>query len=117
MQTAQQENISWHDICAVNDIPKDTGVAALIDDHQIAVFSIGKEPQVFAIGNYDPFSNANVLARGIVGSIGDVLVVAAPIYKQHFDLTTGKCLEDETVSVASHPVRIDNGRVFIGLTV
>ena len=116
MQTAQQNNISWHDICAVNDIPKDSGVAALLGDQQIAVFSVGKEPQIFAIGNYDPFSHTNVLARGIVGSIGDTLVVAAPIYKQHFDLTTGKCLEDETVSVASHHVRIDNGRVYIGLT-
>ncbi|ORU93798.1 MAG: nitrite reductase small subunit [Cycloclasticus sp. symbiont of Bathymodiolus heckerae] len=116
MQTAQQQDMTWHDICALNDIPKNSGVAALVGDQQIALFSIGKEAQVFAIGNYDPFSNANVLARGIVGSIGDTIVVASPIYKQHFELATGQCVEDETVSVESYAIRIDNNRVFIGLT-
>ncbi|HIG79642.1 MAG TPA: nitrite reductase small subunit NirD [Cycloclasticus sp.] len=117
MQTAQQENITWHDICAISEIPKDAGVAALVEGQQIALFSIAKTSQVFAIANYDPFSEANVLARGIIGSIGEALVVASPIYKQHFDLTTGQCLEDETVAVESYPVRIDNDRVYIGLTV
>ncbi|MEO1956956.1 MAG: nitrite reductase small subunit NirD [Methylophilaceae bacterium] len=116
MQTAQQQNLTWHDICAINEIPTNAGVAALVNDQQIALFSIGKEPQVFAIGNYDPFSDANVLARGITGSMGDTLVVASPIYKQHFDLATGQCVEDEAVSVASYAVRIDNQRVFIGLS-
>ena len=116
MQTAQQQNTTWHDICAVNDIPRDAGVAALLEDKQIALFSIAKTSQVFAIGNYDPFSDANVLSRGITGSIGDTLVVASPVYKQHFDLSTGQCLEDTTVSVESYPVRIDNDRVLIGLT-
>jgi len=116
MQTAQQENTIWHEICAISDIPKNSGVAALVNGQQIALFSMGKEPQVFAIGNHDPFSKANVLARGITGSIGDALVVASPIYKQHFDLATGQCIEDETVSVDSYAARIDNGHIFIGLT-
>lgn len=121
MQTAQQENINWYDVCSVSDIPKNAGVAALISDQQIALFCIGKagagnSGQVFAIANYDPFSEANVLARGIVGSIGDDIVVASPIYKQHFVLATGQCVEDETVSVTAYPVRIENERVLIGLT-
>jgi len=49
---------------------------------------------VFAIGNYDPASDANVLSRGIVGDIGGEIVVASPIYKQHFSLITGRCLEE-----------------------
>ncbi len=116
MNIAQQQNTTWHDICAVDDIPKNAGIAALVGKQQIALFSISKTSEVFAIGNYDPFSDANVLARGIICSIGDALVVASPIYKQHFDLTTGQCLEDDTVSVESYPVRIDNHRVVIGLT-
>lgn len=116
MQTAQQENINWYDVCTVSEIPKNLGVAALINEQQIALFSIGQPEQVFAIANYDPFSEANVLARGIVGSIGDDIVVASPIYKQHFVLATGQCVEDETVSVTAYPVRIENERVLIGLT-
>ncbi|ORU92393.1 MAG: nitrite reductase small subunit [Cycloclasticus sp. symbiont of Poecilosclerida sp. N] len=116
MQTAQQENTVWHDICAISDIPKNAGIAALVNGQQIAIFSIGKQPQVFAIDNHDPFSKANVLARGITGNINDALVVASPIYKQHFNLATGQCIEDESVCVDSYAVRIDNNRVFIGLT-
>ena len=44
---------------------------------------------MYAIGNYDPASDANVLARGIVGDIGGEIVVASPIYKQHFSLRHG----------------------------
>jgi nitrite reductase (NADH) small subunit len=41
-------------------------------------------------------------------------VVASPIYKQHFDLQTGECLEAPQHSVASYPVRVEDGRVWVG---
>ena len=121
MQTALQKDTHWFDVCNLSDIPKDAGVAALINEQQIALFCIGNSgidnhKKVFAIANFDPFSDANVLARGIVGSIGDDLVVASPIYKQHFVLATGQCVEDETISITVYPVRIENERVLIGLT-
>lgn len=116
MQTAEQTDLTWHDICDTAELPKNAGVAALLGDLQIAIFSIGEEAQIYAIANYDPFSDTNVLARGIVGSIGEEIVVASPIYKEHFNLATGQCLEDENVSVASYPVRIENNRISIGLT-
>lgn len=116
MQTAQQKNVTWHDICACADVPNNSGVTALIGDTQIALFSVGKEPQFFAISNYDPFSDAYVLARGIVGSIGESLVVASPIYKEHFNLATGECLEDADVVIDAYPVKIENERVYIAIT-
>ena len=62
-------------------------------------FVFGDGEQVFAVSNFDPFGKANVLSRGIIGSIGEQLVVASPLYKQHFDLQTGACLEDDSVSL------------------
>jgi len=112
MQTAVIEQEI--DICALTDLIEDAGIAALIGDEQIALFYVKKTEQVFALSNYDPFSEANVLSRGIIGSIGDDLVVASPIYKQHFNLATGQCIEDESVSIASYSVQINNGRVFLG---
>ena len=88
------------------------GCGALLAEQQIALFYLPEEPeQVFAIGNHDPFGNANVLARGIVGSLDERLVVASPLYKQHFDLRTGLCLEDEAVTIPSYQTRITAGRV------
>jgi nitrite reductase (NADH) small subunit len=52
-----------------------------------------------------------VLSRGIVGSVGDVLTVASPVFKQRFDLRSGACLDDEAVSVPTFPTRVVDGLV------
>src|ERR1041384_1993092 len=94
-------------VCRLDEIVPDTGVCALIGGEQVAVFRIGES--VFAIGNRDPFSGANVLSRGIVGDLQGELVVASPVYKQHFSLLTGRCLEDPSVGVAVYPASVRCG--------
>lgn len=101
---------NWTAVCALDDIVPNSGVCALIGGGQIAVFRVSDD-RVYALSNYDPFSNANVLSRGIVGDIKGELVVASPVYKQHFSLATGQCIEDEAVNVASFAVRINNNIV------
>ena len=104
--------MSWRPICSLCDILPDTGVCALIDGHEVAVFRI--EDRVYALANLDPFSGAGVLARGIVGDRGGVLKVASPMYKQSFCLRTGRCLDDDGVSVPAFRTRIRAGIVEIG---
>jgi NAD(P)H-dependent nitrite reductase small subunit len=86
-------------------------VCALVAGEQVALFRV--EEDIFAIGNCDPFSGANVLSRGIVGDLKGELVVASPVYKQHFSLLTGRCLEDETVAVPVYAARIEGGFVLV----
>jgi len=79
----------WTSVCKLDDIVPNTGVCALVAGQSVAVFHLdGAEPRVFAIANLDPNSNASVLARGLVGNLGERIVVASPIYKHHFDLAT-----------------------------
>jgi len=106
---------SWTEICPLEDILPDMGVAALVDGQQVAVFRVGETDQVYALGNHDPFSNADVLSRGILGDIAGTLVVASPVYKQHFALSTGCCVEDDAVSVPVYAVRIVDGVIQVGL--
>ncbi len=101
-----------HRLCALEDIPPDSGVCALLEGIQVAVFRT-RDGRVFALGNFDPFSRANVLSRGIVGDIKGELVVASPIYKQHFSLETGRCLEDASVSVPVYAAAIEDGFVVV----
>lgn len=103
----------WTAVCALRDIVPNTGVCALVGHQQIAVFRVGPDNQVFAIGNYDPNADAAVLSRGLVGNLGDRLVVASPIYKQHFDLRTGECLEAPEHSVPAYPARVYDGKVWV----
>jgi nitrite reductase (NADH) small subunit len=100
----------WNVVCPLNDIVPDSGVCALIGGRQVAVFRVGDQ-QLFALANHDPFSGANVISRGIVGDLKGELVVASPVYKQHFRLDTGQCVEDESVCIPTYAVRIRDGIV------
>ncbi|WP_430462369.1 nitrite reductase small subunit NirD [Thalassolituus sp. LLYu03] len=102
---------AWTSVCNLNDIAPDTGVCALFNGEQVAIFRWGNSDTVYAISNYDPLGDANVLSRGIIGSIGERPVVASPLYKQHFDLENGECLEKADVSVKRYTVRVDAGVV------
>src|SRR3990167_5222673 len=101
---------NWTSVCPLDDIVPNSGVCALIGGQQVAVFRTDDD-RVYALANHDPFSKANVLSRGIVGDLKGELVVASPVYKQHFALATGICVEDPTVTVPVFPVRVANGMV------
>ncbi|HEY6820841.1 MAG TPA: nitrite reductase small subunit NirD [Burkholderiales bacterium] len=98
-------------VCRLDDIVPDTGVAALVGGEQVAVFRV--DQKIYAIGNRDPFSGANVLSRGIVGDLKGELVVASPVYKHHFSLLTGRCLEDDTVSVPVYRALVEGCDVLV----
>lgn len=103
----------WITACTANDLQPDSGVCALVEGRQIAIFYMPKDNVAYAIQNYDPIGKANVLSRGMIGDIKGEPVVASPLYKQHFSLLTGDCLEDNTVNVSVYAIRILNGNVEI----
>lgn len=108
------EKLDWKRICDKGDLVKGAGVCALLGNEQIAIFYLpNEEPPVYALHNFDPIGSANVLSRGIVGDIAGELVVASPLYKQHFSLSTGACLEDEAAEVAVYMAKIDGESVLI----
>lgn len=111
MTTPQQQ---WFDICNIDDILPNMGRCALFNEQQVAIFRVidhdGQE-QLYAIDNYCPFSKSNTLSRGLTGSITNKVVVASPLYKQHFELSTGFCLEDGDVSVKTYLVRLNGSTV------
>lgn len=111
----QQERMSGNEetICELSDLVPYSGVAALVDGEQVALFYLPDEsPCLYAIDNWDPIGQANVLSRGIVGDVEGELVVASPLYKQHFSLVTGECVETED-RVKVWPVRLEGESVIV----
>lgn len=104
-------------VCRLDQIEREGGVTALVGGEAVAVIRTFDD-HVYALSNYDPFSKASVLARGIVGTKvvdgEDVPFVASPMYKQAFDLRNGQCLDDAGVAVASYDVRVVDGVVEVG---
>lgn len=96
-------------VCSVDAIDVEGGVTALVEGRAVAVFRT-HAGEILALDNYDPFSQASVLARGIVGTLerGGVTIdfVASPMHKQRFDLHTGRCLDHDTIAVATYDVRV-----------
>jgi assimilatory nitrate reductase catalytic subunit len=98
-------------VCRLDDIVPGAGACALVDGEQVAVFRI--QESIYAVSNRDPFSGANVLSRGIVGDLKGERVVASPVYKQHFSLLTGRCVEDAAVRIPVYTARIEDGFVVV----
>lgn len=107
--------MAWTPVCTKEDLVENSGVCALVAGQQVAIFLllIEGEQRLFAVGNYDPIGGANVMSRGIPGSIGSRLVVASPLYKQQFDLTTGQCLQQTEYRLPCYAVGLEQGMVSV----
>jgi nitrite reductase (NADH) small subunit len=103
---------TWHAVCALEDIWPNTGVCALVDGRQVAIFRL-QDDLLYAIDNYDPHSDANVMSRGIVGDLGGERVVASPIYKHHYQLHTGICVESADVRLPIYAVELRDATVWV----
>ncbi|MFF4286430.1 nitrite reductase small subunit NirD [Streptomyces sp. NPDC001633] len=96
----------WLPVCAPEDLTPGRGVAALLPDGSQAALFADRAGRPYAIGNRDPFTGAQVLSRGLTGSVDGRPFVASPLLKQRFDLESGDCLDDPSVSVPVYGVRV-----------
>lgn len=118
-----ETSTTWQKVCTKADLVAFSGVAAWLETTeapaQVAIFylpsqhSKGLNSELFALDHFDPFANANVIARGIVGDLRGAAVVASPIYKQHFRLEDGQCLEDESVKLRTWKIEFRGEEVWV----
>ncbi|MGF0117589.1 nitrite reductase small subunit NirD [Promicromonospora sp. Marseille-Q5078] len=117
----------WSAVCALAALVPERGAAALVtgsdgEERQVALFRL-LDGTVCAVQQLDPYSGANVMSRGIVGTRGGTPTVASPVYKQVFELHTGRCLDAAgkepraglSGDLASYPVAVADGVVHVGI--
>ncbi|AVX22549.1 Nitrite reductase, small subunit [Pseudomonas syringae pv. atrofaciens] len=108
----------WQTLCGRADLVANSGVVAWLDGAQVALFYLPESAQgeqLFAIDNRDPKSGANVIGRGLIGQIAGELVIASPLYKQHFRLHDGSCIEYPEQRLDVWPVRLKGDQVEIAV--
>jgi len=107
--------LAWRAVCTRDDLVADSGVVVLLDGQQIALFYVPAADgnPLYAIENRDPKSGANVIGRGLVGHLGGSLVVASPLYKQHFRLADGSCVQYPEQSLRTWQARFNGDTVEI----
>ncbi|MDP4015369.1 MAG: nitrite reductase small subunit NirD [Candidatus Nanopelagicales bacterium] len=105
---------AWIPVCRAALLAVERGVAVMLGGRQLAIFRMSGG-QVFAVGNRDPYSGANVMSRGIVGTSGALTTVTSPMHKQVFDLRSGRALLDPDVCLGSYATRDVAGIIEIRL--
>lgn len=105
--------MNWEKVCKLNDIIPNTGACVLVNDKQIALFRL--DDSIYAVDNLDPFSNASVMSRGIVGDIDGNPIVASPVFKNRFNLSDGQCLEDENITLKTYQTRLTDDAIEISI--
>jgi nitrite reductase (NADH) small subunit len=113
VHVTREADEEWQPVCRLEDLEAERGATALVHGQAVVLFRT-RDDEVHALGNHDPFARTSVLARGIVGSRGDVGFVASPVHRHAFDLRTGRCLEDAEVGVPVYGVRVVDGVVLVG---
>ena len=106
----------WIKLCTEEQLLDNAGVAALVGERQLALFYVPANDAVYAVDNFDPVMEAQVMARGLVGSQGEQHYVASPLLKQRYCLATGQGLDDAKVSLGSWPVRRVGGAIEVAMS-
>lgn len=114
-QTVQlSEVISWVKVGTVTDFPENAGACIKHNSKQIAVYHFTRTQKWYACQNLCPHKMEMVLSRGLIGDMGGVPKLACPMHKKTFSLEDGSNLNGEDYSIATYPVKIEGGIVYIG---
>jgi nitrite reductase (NADH) small subunit len=116
MQTVTNVNVqSWFAACSLEDVPQNGGVCIKYKDEQIALFYFTRKNEWYATDNQCPHRQQMALSRGIIGAQGDEPKVACPFHKNTFSLRTGECLTTDIPAIKTYPVKVVDGKVYIGV--
>ncbi len=98
----------WIEVADVSEFEKtDRKLVELSPEKQVGVFKVGGE--FFAIDAWCSHEKASLLVGEVNGH-----EVMCPLHGARFDLRTGRHLSMPAVRpVASHPVKVDGGKVLI----
>lgn len=109
MNVAQRNTAQWHPVCHLDDLVANSGIVVWLSTQPAALFWLPDQaPSVYVLAHYDPIAKAEVLAHGLVCESQGEWSVASPLYKQHYRLSDGQCLENAGIKVSTWPVRIIN---------
>ena len=99
-----------------SDFPENSGACIKYKTKQIAVYNFARTGKWYATQNLCPHKMEMVLSLGMIGDKDDIPKVACPMHKKNFSLEDGSNLAGEVLKIATYPVKIKNGNVYIGFS-
>jgi nitrite reductase (NADH) small subunit len=110
-------SVKWFYACNATDVPENGGACVKYKEEQIAVYNFTRRGEWYATQNMCPHKKQMVLSRGMIGSTGDNCEpkVACPFHKKAFSLLSGECMGEEEYKIKTYPVKVVEGKVYIGV--
>ena len=116
-ETVTTENLKeWFKVGETSDFPENSGACIKYKDKQIAVYNYTRKGKWYACQNLCPHKMEMVLSLGLIGDADGIAKVACPLHKKNFSLEDGSNLNGEDLKIATYPVKIENGNVYIGVS-
>ncbi|MEO0571003.1 MAG: nitrite reductase small subunit NirD [Bacteroidota bacterium] len=116
-KTVKEEDVRvWFKAAPVDAFPKDGGACVKYRDLQIAIFNFDRLNTWYACQNLSPEKQEMVLSRGMIGDYNGIPKVACPLHKKTFSLETGENLNGDLPALATYPVKIEAGFVYLGFS-
>ena len=116
-ELSEEKTFTWFAACNVTDVPANGGVCVKYEDTQIALFHFSRRNEWYATQNECPHKQQMALSRGMIGTQQNEPKVACPFHKKTFSLATGQCLSGDECAIKTYPVKVEDGTVFIQVTV
>ncbi len=114
-QTVHEADVTtWFRAAPTTSFPDNGGACVLYQGRQIAVFNFTRRGEWYACQNLCPHKMQMILARGMIGSEQGEPKVACPFHKRTFSLNSGACLNADESSIATYPVKVEDGWVYVG---
>ncbi len=116
-KTVTEEEVKfWFKAANVSKFPANGGACIKYKDKQIAIFNFAREGTWYACQNLCPHKMEMVLSRGMLGEENMEAKVACPLHKNNFSLKTGKHLNGDLDAIATYPIKVEDGFVYVGFS-
>ncbi len=106
---------TWYEACKEEQFPSDGGLCVEFEGLQIAIFNFSRRKKWYATQNLCPHKKQMILSRGMLGSEGEEPKVACPFHKKTFSLESGANLNGHECALATYPIKVEEGVVYVGL--
>lgn len=104
----------WYKAAKLEDFPDNGGLCILYQGLQVAIFNFSRRSEWYATQNLCPHKKQMILSRGMIGSENDEPKVACPFHKKTFSLRSGANLNGDGCGLATYPVKVEDGVVYVG---
>lgn len=103
-----QEDMALVKIGPLAQLPPGSAVHVLVDEEAVAVCNVGG--QIYAMDGICPHSGGPLGHGALEGHM-----LACPFHAWEFDCRTGASPVDDYLKLATYPVRVESGEIFVEL--